>query len=194
LLLAEIVRILSCDERKSMNFLLILCMVIGVVGTVAVLTVLYRISLAGRCLPVTAEWIDELSVERYRPMLRLLDGHDLQFLSSQPGFTSQMASHLRVQRCQVFRGYLRCLAADFSRTCAAIKLLMLHSKRDRADLAAILLRHQMLFAAGMVVVQCRLTLFELGLCSVDANSLVRIFDLMRLELRTLVPVAAPMSA
>ena len=52
----------------------------------------------------------------------------------------------------------------------------------------------MLFAAGMVLVQFRLVMFEAGLCTVDANSLVRTFDLMRGELRTLVPVAMPTSA
>src|SRR5689334_21121456 len=127
--------------------------------TFAVLAMLRKISLAGRRLPVTAEWIDELSVERYRPMLRLLDGQDLDFLKSQPGFTPSMAEKLRIQRCQVFRGYLRCLCTDFSRICAAIKLLMLHSRHDRPDLATVLIRNQMLFASGMVLVQARLLLF-----------------------------------
>lgn len=177
-----------------MSFVLITLASSCLILAAAILVVLRKISLAGRRLPVTAEWIDELSVERYRPMLRLLDGEDLQFLKSQPGFTPLMADKLRMQRCQVFRGYLRCLCADFSRICAAIRLLMLHSRRDRPDLAAVLIRHQMLFAAGMVVVQFRLMLFQAGLCGVDANSLVRIFDLMRLELRTLVPATEPTAA
>ena len=49
-------------------------------------------------LPVTAAWIDELSMERYRPMLRLLDAGDLDFLRAQPGFTEEMASRIRRQR------------------------------------------------------------------------------------------------
>jgi hypothetical protein len=177
-----------------MNFVLITAAMACIALGAAIFLVLRKISLAGRRLPVTAEWIDELSVERYRPMLRLLDGEDLQFLRSQPGFTPQMADKLRVQRCQVFRGYLRCLSTDFSRTCAGIKLLMLQSRRDRPDLAAVLIRHQMLFAVGIMVVQCRLMLFQAGLCTVDANGLVRIFDLMRLELRTLVPSAVAAGA
>lgn len=177
-----------------MSLVLIIPAAASVVVAAAILIALRQISLAGRRLPVTAEWIDELSVERYRPMLRLLDGQDLQFLSTQPGFTRGMASKLRVQRCQVFRGYLRCLCADFSRICAAIKLLMLHSRSDRPDLAAVLVRHQMIFATGMVVVHCRLWLFEAGLCTVDADALVRTFDLMRLELRSLVPATLSMNA
>ena len=132
-----------------MSFVLITSVAACVAIAVCVLLMLHKISVAGRHLPVTAEWIDELSVERYRPMLRLLDSRDLDFLKSQPGFTPSMAEKLRKQRCQVFRGYLRCLCADFSRICAAIKLLMLHSRRDRPDLAGILVRNQMLFAVGM---------------------------------------------
>ena len=53
-------------------------------------------------LPVTAEWIDELSIERYRPMMRLLDSGDIEFLRAQPGFTPKMVTKLRAQRCQIF--------------------------------------------------------------------------------------------
>jgi hypothetical protein len=127
-------------------------------------------------------------------MMRLLDGGDLEFLRSQPGFTSSMAGKLRAQRCQIFRGYLRCLSNDFGRVCSAIKLVMLQSKHDRPDLATALLRNQMMFATGIVVVQCRLFLYRWGLCGVDVTSIVKIFDMMRIELRTLVPASAMMGA
>src|ERR1035437_5554731 len=58
-----------------------------------------------RSLPVTAGWIDDLSTDRYRPMMRLLDSRDIEFLRSQAGFTPKMESKLRAQRCQIFRGY-----------------------------------------------------------------------------------------
>jgi len=153
-----------------------------------------KVAVAGGRLPVTAEWIDELSIERYRPMMRLLDGEDLDFLRSQPGFTPRMATKLRVQRCQIFRGYLRCLNADFGRVCAAIKVLMLQSRNDRPDLAAALVRYQVSFACGILMVQFHLFLYRWGFCAVDVSSLVKMFDVMRLELRTLVPAAMPMSA
>jgi hypothetical protein len=38
-------------------------------------------------LPVSTDLLDDLSIERYRPMLRLLDDQDLRFLREQPGFT-----------------------------------------------------------------------------------------------------------
>src|ERR1017187_6061293 len=119
-----------------------------------------KVAVTGGRLPVTAEWIDELSIERYRPMMRLLDGGDLAFLRSQPGYTPRMATRLRTQRCLIFRGYLRCLNADFGRVCAAVKVLMLQSRHDRPDLAAALVRYQVTFACGILMVQFRLFLYR----------------------------------
>ena len=72
-----------------------------------------RVARSSQRRPLTAHWIEELSLERYRPMMRLLDPDDLEFLRSQPGFTWRMASRLRAQRCQLFRSYLRSLDEDF---------------------------------------------------------------------------------
>ena len=64
---------------------------------------------------------------------------------------------------------------------------MLQSKRDRPDLAAVLVRQQTLFAFGMATVEARLFLYRWGLCTVDVRALVKTFDVMRLELGNLVP-------
>jgi len=156
--------------------------------------IIRKVAFSGGDLPVTAEWIDELSPDRYRPMMRLLDGKDLEFLTSQPGFTPEMAARIRRQRCQIFRGYLRCLSADFRRISAALKLIMLHSRHDRPDLAGILLRQQLGFGCGMLIVQGRLFLYRWGLCTVDVSGLVRIFDSVRLELRSMVPATVAAAA
>ena len=161
-----------------------------VVLGVALFLLVRRMAFQAGSLPVTAEWIDELSIERYRPMMRLLDSQDVAFLRTQPGFTPKMAARLRQQRCQIFRGYLRCLNTDFSRVCAAIKLVMLQSQHDRPDLAGALIHHQLQFALGMAVVHLRLGLYRMGVCGVDVVTLVDIFDSMRIELRSLVPAAA----
>src|SRR5271157_1155753 len=118
---------------------LLIVLVIPIALALAAVVVLARkLASTDARLPLTAEWIDELSIERYRPMMHLLDGGDVEFLRSQPGFTPGMAAKLRIERCQVFRGYLRCLHTDFQRVCAALKLLMLHSRYDRPDLASVL--------------------------------------------------------
>jgi hypothetical protein len=138
-------------------------------------------------LPVTVEWIDELSIERYRPMLRLLNQEDLLFLRRQAGFTPQMATKFRIQRCQLFQEYLRQLDADFKRICMALKVLVVQSKYDRPDLASVLVQNQMTFAYGMMMVQVQLVFYRYGFGTVDVAGLVKLFDGMRLELRTLVP-------
>jgi hypothetical protein len=141
----------------------------------------------GQALPVTSEWISDLSTERYRPMLRLLNSADIEFLRSQPGYSRSMESTLRRQRCQVFNGYLRCLNADFQRVCMALKIVMAQSESDRPDLAGALIHQQVMFASGMLSVYCRLALYRCGVCNVEVSGLIRIFDGMRSELCTLVP-------
>jgi hypothetical protein len=177
-----------------MEYVIAISIVTFLALAVARLLLVRKVAFTGSSLPLTAEWIDELSIERYRPMMRLLDSGDLEFLRSQPGFTPRMATKLRVQRCQIFRGYLRCLNGDFQRVCAAIKVLMLQSRHDRPDLASVLVQHQAMFACGMATVYFRLFLYRWGVCGVDVTSLVKMFDLMRLELRGLVPATLSVGA
>lgn len=156
-------------------------------------TLVRNILRTGSNLPLSADWIEELSIERYRPMLRMLDSADIEFLRSQPGFTPQMGAKLRQQRAQMFSGYLRSLESDFARVCSATKLVMLHSNQDRPDLARTLLRQQFQFATGMLNVRCQLFLYRWGLCGVEVSSILKLFDGVRLELRTVIP-AMDMSA
>src|SRR5215475_12636455 len=108
------------------------------IDLVTMVVIIVRSLGSGQRLPVTAEWIDELSVQRYLPMLRLLESGDVEFIRAQPGYSRRMEWRLRAQRCQIFRGYLRCLNLDFRRICMALKLLMVQSQQDRPDLASVL--------------------------------------------------------
>ena len=156
---------------------------------VALFVMVRKVISAGAQLPLDSQWITELSVERYRPMMRLLDERDLEFLRSQPGFTPQMEAKLRAQRCQIFRDYLRGLEGDFRRVCTAVKVLMLQSQFDRPDLASVLVHHQASFALGVARVNVRLIFYRWGFSGVDVSDLVKTFDAMRLELRSLAPSA-----
>jgi len=153
-----------------------------------------RVARSSRPQPVTAQWIEELSVDQYRPMMRLLEPDDLDFLRGQPGFTGRMANRLRAQRCQLFGSYLRSLDQDFQHVSMALRLILLHSSNDRPDLAATLIRQEAAFALRMAAVRFRLLLFRWNLCRVDAAGLVRIFDSMRLQLQALVPATADIIA
>src|SRR4029077_4776164 len=117
------------------------------------LFVVFRLASARPSLPVNLEWLEELSMDRYRPMMRLLDGDDLEFLQSTPGFQPEMASRLRKERCRIFRSYLKCLESDFQRVCCALKILMMQADQDRPDLASLLLRSQIAFGWGVLAIQ-----------------------------------------
>jgi hypothetical protein len=170
-----------------MNLVFAIAVLVSTAVLVALVRQLRKLGDAGRNLPVTAGWIDDLSIERYRPMMRLLDGAELESLRSQPGFTAQAAKKLRAQRCRMFRNYLDSLSTDFGRICGAIKILMVQSKDDRPDLAATLIRQQFLFASGVLTAEIRLVMYRFGFCGVEVTELLKNFEGMRLELRSLVP-------
>jgi hypothetical protein len=139
-------------------------------------------------------WLDDLSLDRYRPMLRLLDHRDLDFLRRQPGFTPRLAARFRKQRCRIFRGYLGQLQADFCHICSAVKVLMLQSSVDRPDLAGRLLRTQAAFTWGVLAVQARVALYRCGVGTVDISGLLAQFDAMREQMTRLIPAAIASAA
>jgi hypothetical protein len=160
-----------------------ICLAVG-----AALAFLFRRLIAGpKSLPVSVDWINDLSIARYRPMERLLSEQDYRFLASQPGFDKKMLRRIRSERRKVFRGYLACLSRDFSLVGAALRLMMMYSTQDRPDLAGILYKQQALFALGMLAVQWRLALHTCGLGTVDVSGLVRGMEFMRQELRHMIP-------
>jgi hypothetical protein len=166
-----------------------------ILALVAALLITWRRLIARPAnLPVTATWIEELSPERYRPMMHLLDADDFEFLQAQPDFTPGMARSLRAQRCRLFRGYLRTLSADFGRVVMALKLILVCSAHDRPELSSALVAQQVKFAMTLAGVHVRLFLFRWDLCRVDVSRLVSIFDSMRLELQALVPANAELVA
>jgi hypothetical protein len=136
---------------------------------------------------LNSDWLYQLSVDRYRPMLRLLDERDFRLLRSQPGFTPDMTERVRLQRCQIFRQYLGSLNSDFQQLIQVLKMLMAQSSQDRPDLARVLVRIQVLFALGMVVIRLRLVLYRWGLAKVDITPLIGMFDFVRDKLQMVAP-------
>lgn len=146
-----------------------------------------RVACPAVALPATLDWIDELSTDRYRPMLRLLSDDEFRFLGNQDGMSPKLAAQFRRQRCQIFRGYLRSLSRDYSRVSIALKLLMMQANTDRPDLAEVLVRGRLAFTFAMLMAHTNLTLYSFGLGNVNVSELLRLFDGMRVELRSLVP-------
>ena len=146
-----------------------------------------QIGSGSKILPVTTEWLGELSDDRYRPMLRLLEESDFRFLRTQKGYTPALEKRLRCRRVETFLDYLHMLESDFKRVCLAVKVLMVQSEFDRPDLASALIHRQLTFAWGVLLLQFRLVLFRWGIAGVDAAPVVDLFDGMCLELKTLLP-------
>jgi hypothetical protein len=173
-----------------MGLLILLLICSSTVAGLAVALAFRKMASPKNAHPVTAEWVEELSVERYQPMLRLLDDRDVRALERITGVGPEKVAQFRRERARLFREYLKRLNGDFASVCLALKVIMLQAEVDRPDLAGTLLRAQFRFAAGMVSVQVHLALYELGIGNVQVQGLLTLFDSMRLQLRTLTPESA----
>ncbi len=167
----------------------LICLALG-----ACVALLARRALRTGRLPVTTDWLDDLSIERYRPMLRLLAEEDPRLWTRGPGFTPQTAARIRAQRCRIVRGYLRSMEGDFALLCTALKVIMAQAQDDRPDLGHTLVRSQITFTFGVAVVRFRLLLYRWGFGRVEVKGLLSVFDGLRLELRALVPMEASIGA
>ena len=174
-----------------MNLIIGMAMVFCIV-LAGMLYLICRKLVTDASLPTEDDWLQNLSPLRYRPMERLLDAGEYRRLESHPAFTAKMRRNIRARRVRLFREYLRCLSLDYSRVCKTIKLLMVQSPQDRADLAGVLIRHRVQFTLRLVMAEFWLTFHALGV-GVDTSKLVAALDSMRLELNTLLE-AKPFAA
>lgn len=147
-----------------------------------------------RRLSVPITWNPELSVDRYRPMFRLLEDDDIRFLRSQPGASPALVNRLRRQRYQVFQGYLSSLQRDFQQACQALIHLAIHSRTDRRDIVRALVVSQAKFSLGVFRVRCRLVLYRWDVGQEPVARLVRLFEGLQLELLALTPETNASSA
>ncbi|MBS1829965.1 MAG: hypothetical protein JST93_31995 [Acidobacteria bacterium] len=122
---------------------------------------------------------------RLRPMARLLNEADFQFLARQPGYRPEIARQLRLRRIHIFRSYLGYLAMDFHQLHRKLRILALYSPTDRADLSRLLLEQRLLFATQMFRVRLRLVLFRFGWKPADVSGLVDLVESLRLQVSEL---------
>jgi hypothetical protein len=164
-----------------------------------VLAIAFGLLLTRLALPRQAGFLPDdaealFSPKRYQPLERLLDPADEGFLATHPACSWRLRRKFRKGRKRVFRAYLRELASDFKRICAAIKLVMIASSVNRSDLVPLLIREQIRFAGLVMFVEFKLALYGLGLGRVDARVLLQCVDTMRAQLRSLAPLAQPTPA
>lgn len=158
-----------------------------IVAVVLLMVLMRRIGGGQEQRALTPELIDELSLDRYRPMARLLSTEDFQFLRSQPNYTPRMEAKIRQQRQDVFCSYLGALETDFGSLCNALQAVMVQSQQDRPDLAATLLRSKAQFTYGICKVRVQLLLFRYGWTSVDVSAVLGVFNSVRVDLCSMVP-------
>jgi hypothetical protein len=132
-------------------------------------------------------WSADLSVERYRPMIRLLNVDDIRFLRAQPGVTPEMLHRLRRQRCQIFRGYLKNLERDFQQASDALILVMVQSQVDRRDLIPVFVGSRIKFATAAFSIRCRLLLYRWNIGQEPVQRLLGLFEGLQLELLAWTP-------
>jgi hypothetical protein len=151
--------------------------------------------LAARTRPMEfdAAWLEDFSIAKYRPMLRLLSEDDYEFLSNQAGYQGRIASELRSERRKVFRAYLRNLVRDFGRLHHFAKMMAAYSAQDRPELGIKLLMQKVTFTAAVAAVRLRLALHTVGIGTVDVRNLVNSLDHMRSNVDSLLPSASPAS-
>ena len=133
------------------------------------------------------QWLEDFSISKYRPMLRLLSEDDYEFLASQAGYQGKIASQLRSERRKVFRAYLRNLVRDFHRLQQVAKLMALCSSQDRPELTTALLKQRVTFSFAVFAVKVRLGLHTVGIGAVDVRNLIGTLDHLRLKVETMMP-------
>ena len=124
-------------------------------------------------------WLDEFSLERYRPLKRLFDPADLEFLGRQPGYTPSLGRKLAASRRGVARLYLDDLTTDFNRLVRTGREMIANAREDRADLASALFRQSMAFRFRVLSLRLSLRLAPLGLAPMRPDGLLDALAQMR---------------
>ena len=128
----------------------------------------------------------DLSWKDYRPLHRLLDPADFDYLREK-GVSEEKINKLRVERRKIYRLCLRSLARDFNRIHAALNLAVIQSSVDRSDLVAQLARQRVAFYRNLAVVEFRLALYACGFERMPAINLLQPMEILQAQLRQLAP-------
>jgi hypothetical protein len=161
-----------------MSALTFALLVLGVIG-VGILLLVRKLAGPATVSECDPEWINNFSIARYRPMLRLLDETDYKFLALQPGYSKNVIENLRAERREIFREYLRNLVRDFHKLHLAARMVLVYAPQDRPDLAMMLVRQRVLFTFAILAVECRLMLHVFGIGTVDIRNVITALDNMR---------------
>jgi hypothetical protein len=136
------------------------------------------------------EGFPETSLDRYRPMTRLLDSEDLRFVASRPGYRTEVGARLRDSRRRIFRMYLAELSADFQRLHAGARRMAAEAPEQHAGLIPVLMWQQIAFWRSLAAIELRLALSWAGLAPTDARGLLKIVEDLQRALASAAPTPA----
>lgn len=165
---------------------------VGAAALTAALALLVARLLNYRRHALAGDVSGEFSMERYEPMLRMLDVQDAEFLASQPGAVELgSVGRLRRDRRRIFRMYLQELAADFERMHAQARAIAAASPEQHSEAVAKLVRQQLEFWAAMAMVELQLALDCVGAARVNPQRLVKVAGALRASLQAAMPATGP---
>ncbi len=128
-------------------------------------------------------------VEHYRPMLRLLDERDFQYLA-ESGCPADVIRKARSNRRTVFRRYLRSLVKDYSRLLAGLRMRILMSEVERPDLLRAVAVNRFLLIRSLLQIEFHLALHVIGIGKVDVSGLLQSIETLKAVSASLPPAAA----
>jgi len=126
----------------------------------------------------------DLSWRDYRPLQRLLDPADFEFLRRR-GVAEAKIRKLRRERRQIYRLCLRSLAADFNSIQHRLSFFLVQATEDRPDLAAELARQKVRFYRNLFIAEAWLAVHACGVDRMPAVDLLRPFVVLQEQLEQL---------
>lgn len=144
---------------------------IAIVAAVAGIGIAVFFLKGRRVVEADADWFSGFAPERYRPMLRLIDRAEMEWVAGQAGSSPELIRQVRRTRARLFRLYLRSMRTDFTRLQALGRVLIGTGQASPA-LAQALFQANWAFTRAYWQVQFRLALFQMGARTVDASRLL----------------------
>lgn len=161
----------------TMNSWVFTVSVAAAVLAIALGVLLFRM-LDYRRPPADEDPPSEFSLSRYQPMVQLMSGDDLQFLSEQPGVTRAQCQSFKRNRRRVFRLYLHELAAEFRILHRQAREIVANSPSGSGRVVGSVLQLQVNFWRFLALIELQLVLDRLGLGTVDSARLLETISVL----------------
>lgn len=130
-----------------------------------------------------ASFVDNFSVQKYRPMLRLATQMDRRYLTAAHGET--LASCYRKIQRGLLREYLRDAARDFNRLYAIANAKCVRAAADPGDLSMALFEQQMTFVLLVWGIEARLLIDGVLPFALDMQPLIQSIEGLAQQTRQL---------